>query len=173
MNDQSFNRAMTSIREQRDALPEDLRQNCQGEALVRLVFQALNTVEEEEERFTGERWLLPPLPRVWLSVLTFSYGIGIYASDEIERQLRRDPGLRSLAGNVPLTSSDLRRCRRHHRALLQRTLTHLLRLCCMSPPSGHAVTRAQPEPDQEPFLDAAAQGRINQAIFADSMALDQ
>ena len=152
------------------AFPGDLRQCLEGRTLVRLVFEALHAVEQEEAQVSGAKPLPPGLPRVWLSVLTFSYASGLYPSDEIELQMASDPELRYLSANAAPSAAELRRCRRQHRALLQRTLSRVLRLAWEGQQPWNWRDKMSSQ-DLVAFCDSAARVRLEQAVLADTMAL--
>jgi hypothetical protein len=57
-------------------------------------------------------------PGVILSVLAFSYSLGVFSSEEIVRNCRTNSALGTLAGGKFLFRQELARFRRRHRALL-------------------------------------------------------
>jgi hypothetical protein len=57
-------------------------------------------------------------PGVILSVLAYSYSLGVFSSEEIVRNCRTNPALSTLAGGKFLFRQELTRFRRRHRALL-------------------------------------------------------
>jgi hypothetical protein len=57
-------------------------------------------------------------PGIILSVLAYSYALGIFSSEEIVRNCRTNSALRTLAGGKFLFRQELTRFRRRHRALL-------------------------------------------------------
>ncbi len=108
---------------------------------------------------------------VW-GPLTYSYAIGLYGSDAIAAQIPEDPNLGCLAGKTTPSANDLRRFRRAHRVLLKRSLTFLLQLACHARKEP-ASCLPSPNDSQLAFLcESAAERRINEAVFTDSMALD-
>ena len=69
-------------------LPDDLRQWLDARTLVGLVFDAVHTVLDQ---VADEPSPLPVgNPRVLLTVLTYSYAIGLFASDETEAHVPTD-----------------------------------------------------------------------------------
>jgi hypothetical protein len=57
-------------------------------------------------------------PAIILSVLAYSYAIGVFSSEEIVRNCRTNSALSTLAGGKFLFRQELTRFRRRHRALL-------------------------------------------------------
>jgi len=57
-------------------------------------------------------------PGIILSVLAYSYALGVFSSEEIVRHCRTNSALRTLAGGKFLFRQELTRFRRRHRALL-------------------------------------------------------
>jgi Transposase domain (DUF772) len=160
-------------------LPEDLRAWLDEASLVRLVFEALHTVEEAEHRL-GSTCLPPGPPRLLLTVLTYAYAIGLSGSEEIQRRIPADPQLRYLCAKTAPSASDLRGFRRRHRVLLLRSLSQLFKLAWISRARMLAWETAEwlspltdwSKEDLQRLLDGAAERRIGDAVLADTMALD-
>jgi len=57
-------------------------------------------------------------PGIILSVLAYSYALGVFSSEEIVRNCRTNAALHTLAGGKFLFRQELTRFRRRHRALL-------------------------------------------------------
>jgi hypothetical protein len=57
-------------------------------------------------------------PGIILSVLAYSYALGVFSSEEIVRNCRTNSAVRALAGGKFLFRQELTRFRRRHRALL-------------------------------------------------------
>ncbi len=163
--------SIQSIPEEQLDLPTDLRQ-CLGEStLVRLVVCTLRDVDHDPEEPSRNRPSPPGLPRTCLSLLTYSYAIGLYGSDAIANQIPDDPNLLDLVGKITPSADDLRRFRRAHRALLKRSLSCLLQLTWHAWKGASSLS--SPNDSQLALLcESAAERRINEAVFIDSMALD-
>ena len=146
-------------------LPEDLRAWVDAPDLVHLVFEAAPALQEGREG--PDLSLVPPgMARTVVTLLVYSYAIGLSSSDEIERQVDLDPELAYLSARTWPSSHTLRQVRRRSRPALQATLSKLLQLVAHL--HGTSFTKAQgPE-----FFQAAAQERVDRAVLADTMALD-
>jgi hypothetical protein len=159
--------------------PEDLRAWVEEPKLVRLTLEALETVQSSDVQAAENHALPLGLPRVLLTLLTYGYGIGLLSSDQLEAQIPHDPQLLYLAARACPTGSLLRQFRRHHRGLLLQSLSALLQLVwethatCggMEPPAPRKI-RLDAASTWPTLFERAAQWRIDQAILADTMALD-
>jgi hypothetical protein len=125
----------------------------------------------------------PPPPRsgTWaanLSILTYAYASGIYASDEIQDALRWDPQMRRLAQGRTIDSAALRNCRRHHQRLLEHALALVLGRCCQSGfarsqmPSSGSESWGEDQLEPSSLALQAAAARVARAIRLDSAQLD-
>jgi hypothetical protein len=116
-----------------------------------------------------------------LTVLTYCYATGRYASEEIEAVATSDGSVRYLCANHFVTSATIRRFRRAHRESLRSCLLRLHRRAWQHrfgtrPGLSRSAEPPQLEPSQEDAityrLAAATEAKIQQAILADTMALD-
>jgi hypothetical protein len=158
-----------SISDEQLGLPEDLRAWVSEAALVSLVFEAVHATGWAQPASLGQAPLPPGRLRVLLTLLTYSYAIGLYGSDEIESRISLDPQLLYLSARKGVPSNDLRQFRRHHRAALHQTLSALFQLAFeahdQSPPTRIGS-------DVKALCSAAAERRINEAVLRDTMTLD-
>jgi hypothetical protein len=161
-------------------LPADLREWVNESIVVGWV---LREVSEALSGHSPWAWLREdgPPPATMLTVLTYCYATGLYASEDIEAATMSDPIVRYLCANQFVTSAAIRRFRRAHRESLRACLLQLHRRAwqhrfgarpggswaaeppCFGPPQEEAVTYR---------LAAAAETRIQQAILADTMDMD-
>jgi hypothetical protein len=158
-----------SISNQRLGLPEDLRAWVSDDVLVSLVFEAVHTTGWGEAASRSPAPLPPGRPRVLLTLLTYSYAIGLYGSDEIENRIPIDPQLLYLSAREDIPSYDLRHFRRYHRAPLQQTLSMVFQLLCEARDQAPAARFGV---DLSALCASAAERRINEAVLRDTMALD-
>lgn len=120
-----------------------------------------------------------------LTILTYSYAVGIYASEEIEAAISSDPKLRYLSAGARPGRHDLRRFRRQSKRIIHQALTKVfqsaweftLRSVAKIPHTDFEwrdLSRASEHSETESaFLFVqAAEDRIDQAVLWDSMALD-
>jgi hypothetical protein len=147
-------------------LSRDLRDFVEERTLVRLTLESVNS-ELQGEGSERVHVLAPGWPRVFLTVLTYGYGTGVYASEHIEAQAQRDPSLRYLAARLPFSGDELRRFRRMNRPLVEDCLSRLIALVWQMPGSCGSDRELA-----EGAFKLAAQRRVAEAIQADSMALD-
>jgi hypothetical protein len=64
-------------------------------------------------------------PGIILSVLAYSYALGVFSSEEIVRNCRTNSALSTLAGGKFLFRQELTHFRRRHRALLTELVAHI------------------------------------------------
>lgn len=169
----------SSIVETQLGLPEDLRDLIDQPRLVKLVFEALHVGDLGAPRSLPGRVLPLGTPRILLTLLTYSYAIGLYSSEEIERQILKDPQFRYLAAKSCPSGNDLRRFRRLNRDLVRHSLG-----CTLAAAWDLAINSADrafpddsdlqehPRDGFSALFESAAELRINRAAFADTMALD-
>jgi hypothetical protein len=144
-------------------IPDDLREWVEARELVALVLAAVHETEELVE--DGPR-LPAGEARLLVNVMTYSYAVGIYSSEDIELRAIEDPEVAYLSGRYRVSSVALRQFRRHYRAFLQRGLCRLFQRVCQTRGGG------SDSHDQDTALVLLAEGRINRSVLADTMALD-
>ena len=162
-------------------LPADLRQWVNEATLVGWVLEVVSDALEGYSPASSLAEDGPPVPTM-LTVLTYCYATARYASDEIEAVTATDRTIRYLCANQFVTSSAIRRFRRAHRALLHSCLTTLHRqawrhrfgLLDTGWEWSTESSRFQSSHDDRFTyrLTAAAAQKIQQAILADTMAMD-
>jgi hypothetical protein len=121
-------------------------------------------LESVLDAVSGPRTRLPELQELLLGVLTYSYCIGLYDSEEISYRISELPA--SLVNSLPecITAGHLRRFRRANRTLLRATLSTALRNLWQ-----RGLTDS---PIYPPDFDGLAEDRIQSAIRWDSWAAD-
>ena len=121
--------------------------------------------------------------KTMLALLTYCYGAGVYASDEIELRAMNDPMVRYLAGNVEPGWCRLRAFRRQWRGTIHESLARLMALAWSQrrrsqerdPMAGACFAMCEThdlEPSAAKRWDAEAECRIGQAVLLDSMFAD-
>jgi transposase len=163
-------------------LPDDLSAYIGKKTLVKLILEAIeelnartswcDTVATES---TGAQ------PVLMLTLLTYCYATGVYASTDIELSMEHDQMIRYLCAKNCLTLPMLREFRRYSRDRLQECLEAVLRrvwelrfrnmdACPMAaaPEPGDGFRRWLYAPD----FTAEAEQRVIRAVRADSMAMD-
>jgi hypothetical protein len=119
-------------------------------------------------------------PRTLLALLTYAYALGIYASADIERMMRRDANFRELSGNEFAGWRMLKHFRRANldsiRTCLERTLQNISNGTRNQIVSSGVLrsdgTRAADESWDSERIAAEVNERLERAIWMDSMALD-
>lgn len=171
---------------QRIAWPEDLRAWVEEGILVSLVLHAVQSAVESVEEPIGSTAPLPTgSPRAVLSVLIYSYALGILSSEEIAARIPSDPNLRYLSAGARPSWHELRRFRRQWRPWVQKALSNTFQLAWeirlwLDATNTHDRTGACdifPASDRSAaerafFITEAACERIHRAVMLDSMALD-
>ena len=116
------------------ALPDDLTQLRSAGELVQCSLEAVNVFFWAGA--TGETTFLARTfnPRVLLTVLTYSYATGVFASSAIARACEQDETLRYLSMGVRFSADRIRLFRGHHSELLKRCLVHLIQKASLSSP---------------------------------------
>jgi len=162
-------------------LPADLRQWVNEATLVGCVLEVVSDALEGYSPATSLAEDGPPVPTM-LTVLTYCYATGRYPSEEIEAVAATDRTIRYLCATHFVTSSAIRRFRRAHRGLIHSCLTALHRWAWRHRfavrPTGlewsTESSRFQSSHDDRFTcrLAAAAEQKIQQAILADTMAMD-
>lgn len=169
------------------AFPPDLRAWMDESTLICIV---LNGVQSACELGDTSRTLTTHFsagqPRVLLTILTYCYAVGIYASEEIEARIPTDPSLRYLSVGARPTWHDLRRFRRQERKALHKALNRVLylsrgfRSCSIAEMlridaawCDQLLGSCGTDSTQTLLADLAANYRINQSVLRDSMALDE
>ncbi len=124
-------------------------------------------------------------PLVLLALVTYSYSVGVCASEAIASRLSRDAAFRSLCGNSYPDWHSIRRFRRDNRAMIERCLE---RVCFevwrsrlgtweVGRPNG-LRDRSQPLADRiDPMiceqLRCEVKARIDWGVRLDCMAIDE
>ena len=166
-------------------LPDDLSVYIGKKTLVKLI---LDAIEDLNTRTSGCEPTATGNPRfqpaAMLTLLTYCYATGVFASADIELSMPHDQMIRYLCGKNYLNVPKLREFRRHGRARIKECLATVLRrvwelrFCdedayAMVAASGLGVSfgrwlNMRPTPD----FTAEAEQRIVRAVRADSMAMD-
>ncbi|MBU6401265.1 MAG: transposase [Verrucomicrobia bacterium] len=155
-------------------LPEDLLTWFGERTLVQLTLEAVSQVNLGSR--TGVQG--PDL----LTLVCYCYARGVLGSRQIEWAARHDPNLRRLGGNVAPDWNTIRNFRRRNREAVLRTLRCLLASAHELRYGAAALEAALPAQGaaESGSLQAAwvlalqgATARIERAIHADSMALDE
>jgi len=156
-------------------LPSDLRTLVDEVCLLDMVLgAAANDGMVRPKPFNGscgEAALSAPM---MLTLTTYSYAIGIFASRDIEAAIYKDQTLRYICARQYPTWHDIRRFRRMHRELVQKILGSVLMQLCVQ-----YVFRFYPElagnlppSELDTQIAAAVAGRIEAAIIMDGVEID-
>jgi transposase len=154
-------------------------------SLARLVIETVRELEGQElRRVAPEDAGAAFRPPVMLALLTYSYALGVYGAEDIERMMIEDSALCALCGREVPSGRLLRHFRRENRAALQRTLTETLRqarhrmsrrgdgMASPAPVPGGAEPGADLDRTQTWHNDVfamEARNRIERAMFIDRM----
>jgi hypothetical protein len=150
-----------------------------------LVLETVRFVDEGELNPPGASAAAPAFrPRVMLAILTYSYAIGVYGSEDVELMMREDASLRALCGTEIPDWKRLKRFRRQNHAVVQRALEETFRgawsLSCRAreaasaPLGGRPVEAGNRQPNQAmaDWIAAEAAARIERAMFIDLMSTE-
>jgi len=155
-------------------LPEDLREWLNENELAQFVDEAVQQVSIAE--------MTPGRTPVWdilLGIITYSYAIGLYRSDEIEDSLNRNPRMNqvhTMAFGHAEPAAVLRGFRRANRNAIELCLVELFRsaLACIQERSrGYIIDTINTGVDAAPgLLRDEASARVQHAIESDCWALE-
>src|SRR5215472_15238213 len=152
--------------EQTVTVPMDLREWFPADVLANWVEENIEKLRAQEPAGTAEIGRMNNFGRTMLSLLCFSYAIGIFESRSIELDSRTNTPLRLLSGSVPPLAGDLRRFRRRHGAVLTALLFELF----VRAASEHfGAQRMAGGPELHAQLLEAASQRLDIAIQFDLM----
>jgi len=151
-------------------LPTDLRVLIDEASLLKLT---LHSAAEAEgiKRISGTvgrvRWSGPMM----LTLISYSYVIGIYGSRDIESAITKDKTLRYICARQYPTWEEIRRFRRLNRDCVQRTLASVLTQVCVHYfwPNYPDVAAHVAPADIDEQIRLAALGRIETAIIMDAV----
>ncbi len=155
-------------------LPSDLYTLMGERTLISLALQAVDAVAARLPR-----WLESPdsrlSPRMLLTLLTYSYAAGTYASEDIEWACQRQGGARYIAGNAQPDQDSIRHFRRANRPWIEECLAWLLeRVCQQMPHLAPAEGNQDIEPGNGPELPFLkhARRRVELATLMDMALAD-
>jgi hypothetical protein len=104
----------------------DLRQRVPTSLLLRWAIESPQTVDlnwsDHLKASVGDF-----RPQMLLSLLSFCYAIGYYASEEIEEAIKTDRTMRYICARTYPDAKTIRRFRRNYRGALDQCLSHVLR----------------------------------------------
>jgi hypothetical protein len=159
-------------------LSADFRSRFDLRTLTAFAIEAVHRVKPGSSTFVhnGQVFSEPML----LTVLTFCYASGIYASSEIEEAIRENEAVRYLCARVFPDSEDLRHYRRGNAAAIKRCLIELFTLADGSCAGGDNMFPTYATHSARQMLGASrswmyvaeADRRVTLAIQADSIAMD-
>ena len=166
-------------------LPDDLSVYIGKKTLVKLILDAIEGLRARAARCESPASGHPEFqPAMLLTLLTYCYATGVYASTDIELGMQHDQMIRYLCAKNHLNLPMLREFRRYSRDRIKDCLAIVLqrvwelRFCdedaCPMPAAanpGASFGRwldLRPTPD----FEAEAEQRIVRAVRADSMAMD-
>ena len=166
-------------------LPDDLSGYIGKKTLVKLILEAVEDLNARtswcETAATGSSGLQPAL---MLTLLTYCYATGVYASTDIELSMQHDQMIRYLCARNYVNLPVLREFRRYSRDRIRECLAAVLqrvwelRFCeedahptaaasCLGVSFGRWLNTGR-----TPDFTAEAEQRIVRAVRADSMAMD-
>ena len=172
MQIQVFNRRQSSD------LSADFRSRFDLRQLTAFAIEAVHRVKPGSTTLMhkGQIFSEPML----LTVLTFCYSCGIYASSEIEEAIRENEAVRYLCARVFPDSEDLRHYRRGNAGVIKRCLIELFTLAEESGSVGDNMFPTYAAHSARQMFGASrgwmfvaeADRRVTLAIQADSIAMD-
>jgi len=145
-------------------LPMDLREWFAPELLATWIEEGIEKLQAQEPLETAEIGTMDAFGRTMLSLLSFSYAIGILDSRGIAYDARTNTVLRLLSCNLFPFHQELRRFRRRHRALLIALLFELFVRAISQKMGRHRMAGG---PDLHGQLLEAAIQRLDIAIQLD------
>ncbi|SRR6266566_5129146 len=166
-------------------LPDDLSVYIGKKTLVKLILDAIEGLNARAYGSGAPATGSPEFqPALMLTLLTYCYATGVYASTDIELSTQNDQMMRYLCARSDLNLPVLREFRRYSRDRIKECLATVLRrvwelrfcdedACPMAAASYPGVSfsrwlNMRPTPD----FTTEAEQRIVRAVRADSMAMD-
>jgi len=159
-------------------LPADLRARFDARELASFAIEAIHRVKPGSSTFLHNGQMFSE--SMLLTVLTYCYAIGVYASSEVEQTIQDDETVRYLCARVFPDSEDLRQFRRRNASLIKHGLIQLFAIADHKFNSGSdgyltyaTVSLGQTFAAGRAWEFAAeADRRVTRAIQADSIAMD-
>lgn len=107
--------------------PWDLREWVPADRLLAWLQAEINTLDWHNPKLLAYLRAHPGYrPRILLTLLSYAYLTGLYATEDITEQCYSDPTLRQLCGQHPPTATELRLFRRENRGLIRWCLDRML-----------------------------------------------
>jgi hypothetical protein len=154
------------------------------DSLARAVLEAVETVSQASLQPVARREAgIAYQPRTLLALLTYAYGLGIYASADIEAMMRADRNFRRLcAGEFPRWQL-LRRFRRANADAIRDCLAETFKIISKSDRNQNVyfgvirsewmqMVNRQGESWDDVQIAAEVNERLERAVWMDSMAMD-
>src|SRR6266404_1075477 len=109
-------------------LPWDLSEWMDRQELLQALAKPLETIDWQDPNLVAFEKKQPQFrPKMFLTLLTYAYATGLYASDDIAEACYSDEILRSICAGEPPTARDIMAFRRENRGLLQWLLAELFK----------------------------------------------
>ncbi len=162
-------------------LPADLSLATGKPTLLKLCLESVQQVRATELAGARNRFVVrkgpnsdpvPARPEMLTTLLTYSYAIGLYASEDIETAVGTDATLRYICSGYRPDALNLRRFRRHHRTLLRTALVHVFtQIWAYHFERGEADYAGCDwfEDELTAQLERAAAGRLDVAVLLDEV----
>lgn len=185
--------SLTTIKaETPEALPADMRQWFDSQALVGLVLQAQAALDSGMLRtnLTGLAFASGQA-NAMLAVLTYCYACNMTSSLDLEQNAQADPMIRYLCANRLPSAGTIKRFRRHNRKQIQECLAQMFqlawqkrldrlllangisRICPLSEsPSCYQIGSNGIVTGLAAFFEEQAESRLLNAIQCDSLEMD-
>lgn len=155
-------------------LPSDLYTLMGERTLISLALQAVDAVATRLPRWENDTDSNAS-PRMLLTLLTYSYAAGTYASEDVEWACQHREGARYITGNVRLDEDTLRHFRRANRPWIEECLAWVLERVCERMPHLVATDESretEPGNPTEPAFLQHARRRVELATLMDMALAD-
>lgn len=153
---------------------EDLSRLLGARTLVRLVLEAVQTVEWDDPN-TAPRGIPGCRPQMMLTLLTYCYAAGYYGSQDIEWATQHDKTVRYICARTFPDWRAIRRFRRANREAVRNCLVRVFRevwaLRCAEAGQDPEVG-ARIELDLARRIESTVQERLELAVILDRVALE-
>src|SRR6266852_272674 len=114
------------------SLPTDLRMLVDESCLLHLALESVaNAGSTNLKPFNGLPGQVPLSAPMMLTLISYSYAVGIFGSRDIECAIYEDQTLRYICAGQRPAWHDIRRFRRMHRDLVQKVLRSVLTQFCL------------------------------------------
>ena len=174
----SVSKVSTNVEEPKvqepSALAMRVRQGVPAPIMLKLCLDAVQTLDRSDHRLHWSGFD-DPSPQMMLTLLSYCYAMGIYASHDIVWAVENDSTVRYICARKRPDWAAIRHFRRHHRDLLCLSLVHVFKQAWALKLDGAEVDFLGYnwfETELSSQIETEVQDRIDLAVIMDSVETD-